>query len=66
MMMLYMLWSAPAGLLVYWFVGNIVGFSQQMLINRMIKSEDDEEPPEKKKAETRPPKKFGPARASQA
>jgi YidC/Oxa1 family membrane protein insertase len=56
-MMLYMLWSAPAGLLVYWFVGNIVGFSQQLLINRLVKSKDDEEPPEKNKAETRPKKK---------
>ncbi len=46
-MMLYMMWSAPAGLLVYWLVGNIVGFSQQLLINRLIKSGDDEEPPEK-------------------
>ena len=41
--MLYMLWSAPAGLLVYWLVGNIVGFGQQVVINRMVKSEDDEE-----------------------
>lgn len=53
-MMLYMLWSAPSGLLVYWLVGNLVGFSQQMLINRLVKSKDDEEPPEKNKAETRP------------
>lgn len=63
-MMLYILWSAPAGLLVYWIVGNIVGFSQQMLINRLIKSEDDEEPPEKKKAETGQTKKLREARAS--
>ena len=27
--MLYILWSAPAGLLLYWLVGNIVGFLQQ-------------------------------------
>src|SRR4030095_14263983 len=26
LMMLYILWSAPAGLLVYWLVGNLVGF----------------------------------------
>ena len=69
-MMLYMLWSAPSGLLVYWLVGNIVGFSQQMLINRLVKSEDDGEPPEKNKAETRPnkkdpTKKLSTARASQ-
>lgn len=44
-MMLYMLWSAPSGLLVYWFVGNLVGFGQQLVINRMLKSEDDEPPP---------------------
>ncbi|HKS29055.1 MAG TPA: membrane protein insertase YidC [Pyrinomonadaceae bacterium] len=61
--MLYMLWSAPAGLLVYWLVGNIVGFSQQLLINRMTKS-DDEEPPKKVEATT---KKLGSTpRVSQA
>jgi len=43
-MMLYILWSAPAGLLVYWLVGNLVGFGQQIVINRFLKSEDDEEP----------------------
>ncbi|HEX8650429.1 MAG TPA: membrane protein insertase YidC [Pyrinomonadaceae bacterium] len=63
--MLYMLWSAPAGLLVYWLVGNVVGFGQQVLINRLTKSEDDEEPP-KKKAEARPPKKLSTTRVSQA
>ncbi|HEV2800989.1 MAG TPA: membrane protein insertase YidC [Pyrinomonadaceae bacterium] len=63
-MMLYILWSAPAGLLVYWIVGNIVGFTQQIVINRLIKSEDDEEPPEKKKAESGQPKKLREARAS--
>jgi YidC/Oxa1 family membrane protein insertase len=52
LMMLYILWSAPAGLLVYWLVGNLVGFGQQMLINRLLKSKDDEEPqpPAKDKA----------------
>jgi YidC/Oxa1 family membrane protein insertase len=63
-MMLYILWSAPAGLLVYWIVGNIVGFTQQMVINRLIKSEDDEEPPEKKKAESGQAKKLREARVS--
>ena len=29
--MLYILWSAPSGLLVYWLVGNIVGFGQQFI-----------------------------------
>lgn len=42
--MLYVLWGAPSGLLLYWLVGNIVGFSQQFLINHWTKS-DDEEPP---------------------
>jgi YidC/Oxa1 family membrane protein insertase len=67
-MMLYILWSAPAGLLVYWLVGNIVGFGQQVVINRLIKSEDDEEPqpPEKGKASTGSKKKLGEARISQA
>ena len=32
--MLYILWSAPAGLLLYWLVGNIVGFLQQFIINQ--------------------------------
>jgi YidC/Oxa1 family membrane protein insertase len=63
-MMLYILWSAPAGLLVYWIVGNIVGFTQQMVINRLVKSEDDEEPPEKKKAEPGQTKKLREARVS--
>jgi YidC/Oxa1 family membrane protein insertase len=39
--MLYVLWGAPSGLLLYWLVGNIVGFSQQFLINRWTKPEDD-------------------------
>jgi YidC/Oxa1 family membrane protein insertase len=43
--MLYVLWGAPSGLLLYWLVGNIVGFAQQFIINRMTKSEDDEQPP---------------------
>lgn len=56
--MLYVLWGAPSGLLVYWLVGNIVGFSQQFLINRWTKSEDDEEPPGEKRAESRSSKKV--------
>jgi YidC/Oxa1 family membrane protein insertase len=43
--MLYVLWSAPSGLLVYWLVGNIVGFAQQFLINKWTKPEGDEQPP---------------------
>jgi YidC/Oxa1 family membrane protein insertase len=50
-MMLWVLWGAPAGLLLYWFIGNIVTFGQQMLINRMNKSnapEEDNAPASKK------------------
>jgi YidC/Oxa1 family membrane protein insertase len=65
LLMLWMLWSAPAGLLVYWLVGNLVGFGQQFLINRLTKTGDDEQPPPGKKAETRSTKKLN-ARVSQA
>jgi YidC/Oxa1 family membrane protein insertase len=44
--MLYVLWGAPSGLLLYWLVGNIVGFSQQFLINHWTKSDDDKPPSE--------------------
>lgn len=37
-MMLWVMWAAPSGLLLYWFSGNIVGFVQQMIINRMNKN----------------------------
>jgi YidC/Oxa1 family membrane protein insertase len=43
--MLYVLWSAPSGLLLYWLVGNIVGFAQQFLINKWTKTEGDDAPP---------------------
>src|SRR5215204_3992847 len=68
LMMLYILWSAPAGLLVYWLVGNLVGFGQQVIINRMIKSKDDQEQPpqEKDSAGSRPKKKFDNASLTQA
>jgi YidC/Oxa1 family membrane protein insertase len=63
MMMLYILWSAPAGLLIYWLVGNIVGFLQQFIINRMTR-EDDAPPPDEKGANKKPPpKKLKPAEA---
>ncbi|MBA2502451.1 MAG: membrane protein insertase YidC [Pyrinomonadaceae bacterium] len=62
--MLYALWSAPAGLLVYWFVGNLVLFAQQMLINRLTKSEDDAPPPETTKSGFSSNKKLSTARAS--
>ncbi|MGI8788230.1 MAG: membrane protein insertase YidC [Pyrinomonadaceae bacterium] len=39
-MMLWIMWSAPAGLLLYWFFGNIVSFVQQVIINRMNKSNE--------------------------
>ena len=60
--MLYILWGAPAGLLIYWLVGNIVGFSQQFIINRLTRSEDDEEPPTPSKAKQGSAKKLSPAR----
>ena len=44
MFMLYVLWSAPSGLLLYWLVGNIVGFAQQFLINKWTNPVADEEP----------------------
>jgi YidC/Oxa1 family membrane protein insertase len=40
--MLYILWSAPSGLVLYWLVGNIVGFTQQFLINHWTKGDDEE------------------------
>jgi YidC/Oxa1 family membrane protein insertase len=45
MFMLYVLWSAPSGLVLYWLVGNIVGFTQQFLINRWTATDEDETPP---------------------
>jgi YidC/Oxa1 family membrane protein insertase len=52
MFMLYILWSAPSGLLLYWLVGNIVGFLQQFVINKWTQTGPDEptsgEPPGKK------------------
>ena len=39
LMMLWVMWSAPSGLLLYWFFGNIVSFAQQMVINRMSKTD---------------------------
>jgi YidC/Oxa1 family membrane protein insertase len=64
--MLYILWSAPAGLLLYWLVGNIVGFSQQFLINHLTKSVDDEKPPVEKPPEGRARKKVPTPRVSEA
>ena len=50
-MMLWVMWSAPAGLLLYWFFGNIVSFAQQMLINRLNKTD---EPPKEEIVDTVP------------
>lgn len=65
LLMLWMLWNAPAGLLVYWLVGNVVGFGQQFIINRLTKTGDDEQPPPGKKEDVRSTKKLK-ARVSQA
>ena len=53
LMMLYVLWSAPSGLVLYWLVGNIVGFTQQFLINRWTKTDEDETPPANGKTDSR-------------
>src|SRR5438045_8285999 len=59
--MLYILWSAPAGLLLYWLVGNIVGFLQQMIINRLTTEKGP--PPDEKTAKKTSPKKLNTAEA---
>jgi len=59
--MLYILWSAPAGLLLYWLVGNVVGFLQQLIINKLTKEEPS--PPEEKGTTKKPPKKLKPVEA---
>lgn len=50
-MMLWIMWAAPAGLLLYWFFGNVVSFGQQMIINRMNKTD---EPPKEEIVESVP------------
>ena len=57
MFMLYILWTAPAGLLVYWLVGNIVSFIQQFLINRWTQTPEDKAPAEETKPKGKPGKK---------
>ena len=42
-MMLFIMWSAPSGLLLYWCAGNIIMFAQQMIINWMNKTDEPEE-----------------------
>ena len=51
LMMLWVMWSAPAGLLLYWFFGNIVSFVQQIIINRINKTN---EPPTSEIAQSVP------------
>ena len=51
LMMLWLMWSVPAGLLLYWFFGNIVSFVQQFFINRMNKTN---EPPKQEIVATVP------------
>jgi YidC/Oxa1 family membrane protein insertase len=34
-LMLWVMWGYPAGMLLYWFFGNIVSFGQQFIINRL-------------------------------
>ncbi len=38
-MMLWVMWAAPSGLLLYWFFGNVVSFGQQMVINHFNKTD---------------------------
>ncbi len=64
--MLYVLWGAPSGLLLYWLVGNIVGFSQQFLINHWTKPEDEEQPPSERSAKSASKKGSGTPRTAQA
>lgn len=59
-MMLWVMWTAPAGLLIYWLFGNVVSFGQQMLINRLNKTNEppttvvDSVPANAKKVKTKP------------
>lgn len=50
LMMLWILWGAPSGLLLYWFFGNIVSFVQQMIINNLNKNAVGQAPQEDKQA----------------
>ena len=38
LMMLWLMWGSPAGLLLYWFFGNVVSFVQQFFINKLNKN----------------------------
>lgn len=61
--MLYILWSAPSGLVLYWLVGNIVGFTQQFLINHWTKDDEAEPPPVNKGSGKKKPLNPAPAAA---
>jgi YidC/Oxa1 family membrane protein insertase len=39
-MMLWIGWSVPSGLLVYWVMGNVVSFIQQKFINSLNKTDN--------------------------
>lgn len=64
--MLYVLWGAPSGLLLYWLVGNIVGFSQQFLINKLTTTGGGEPPAPEKPAKGGPKKGNGKAQTATA
>lgn len=40
LMMLWIGWSVPSGLLVYWIMGNVVSFVQQKFINHLNKTDE--------------------------
>jgi YidC/Oxa1 family membrane protein insertase len=61
--MLYILWSAPSGLVLYWLVGNIVGFTQQFLINHWTKDDEAGPPPVTKGPGKKKPLNPAPAAA---
>ncbi|HUF04335.1 MAG TPA: membrane protein insertase YidC [Aridibacter sp.] len=54
-MMLWIMWSAPSGLLLYWFTGNVIMFGQQMLINWMNREDDAAAPMIENKAKLSTP-----------
>jgi YidC/Oxa1 family membrane protein insertase len=62
--MLYVLWSAPSGLLLYWLVGNIVGFAQQFVINKWTNTEGSEAPSPEPQNKKSPKKGSGTAKST--
>ena len=38
LMMGVLFWSSPAGLVLYWLTGNVVGIFQQFFFNRYVKT----------------------------